>query len=70
MTRRELEMRADRAGLILMDIPQLVAIADQDAGKVQATSLWLALIEAAARDAYYQLTGEPVTFPAGENHDH
>lgn len=50
----------EEAAHLLSSIVRATACADQDAGSVQATSEWLALIEAAAKRAHCLLTGSEI----------
>lgn len=47
----------DKASLILQAICYAIAHADQECGKVQASSNWLTLFDAAARQAHYLISG-------------
>jgi hypothetical protein len=64
MAKRDLKIRIEKASITLHALPQLIAAADQDAGKAFVSGLWPALIEAAVRDVYYQLTGDQIQEPS------
>ncbi len=54
-----------KASLILQGISQAILYADSDAGNVQATSNWLALIDAALSEANRLITGLPLGWEDG-----
>lgn len=54
----EFKPEVAKAALILQSIVRAVEFADQQCGDFQASSDWLALIEAATNHAHFLLTGD------------